>query len=126
MLFPSVGWFFPGKLFVLSHYVRVCFRLSMFIISGRESQLLEDYWTNFPNEFEVRRRLWSCLTIKQIIMFNVELDTCGLKEEDSEEVLDPFYIDQIECMPIPKIDWGRREEDDVFSHTKDVLARTTK
>ena len=57
-------------------------------------------------------------------MFNVDLDTCGLKEEDSEEVLDSFYIDQIEYMPIPEIDWGRREEDDVFSCTKDVLART--
>ena len=59
-------------------------------------------------------------------MFNVELDTCGLKDEDCEEVLDPFYIDQIECMPIHEIDQGRREEDDVYSCTKDVLARTAK
>ena len=57
-------------------------------------------------------------------MFNFYLDTCGLKEEDSKEVIDPFYIDQIECMPIPKIDWGWREQDDLFSHTKDVLTRT--
>lgn len=28
-------------------------------------------------------------------------------------------------MPIHEIDWRRREEDDVFSCTKDVLARTT-
>ena len=27
-------------------------------------------------------------------------------------------------MPIPEIDWGRREEDDFFSRTKDVLTRT--
>lgn len=57
-------------------------------------------------------------------MFYVDLDTCGLKEEDSKKVIDPFYIDQIECIPIPKIDWERREEDDLFSCTKDVLART--
>lgn len=56
-------------------------------------------------------------------MFNVDLDTCGLKEEDSKEMIEPFYIDQIECIPIPEIDWGRRGEDDLFSHTKDVLAR---
>ena len=47
-------------------------------------------------------------------MFNVDLDMYGLKEEDSEEVIDPFYIDQIECMPILEIDQGRREEDDLF------------
>ena len=51
-------------------------------------------------------------------MFDVDLDTYGLRENDAEEVIDPFYIDQIECMPIPKIDWGWREEDDLFSCTK--------
>ena len=65
---------------------------------------LEDHWENCPSEFEVGKRLWLRLTIKQINMFNVDLGTYGLKEEDSEEVIDPFYIDQVECMPIPKID----------------------
>ena len=57
-------------------------------------------------------------------MFNVDIDTYGLKDDDSEEVIDPFYIDQVECMPIPEIDWGKREEDNFFSRTKDVLTRT--
>lgn len=45
---------------------------------------LEDFWAKCPDEFEVRKRLWSRLTIKQIIMFNVELETYGLKDDDSE------------------------------------------
>ena len=57
-------------------------------------------------------------------MFNVDIDTYGLEDEDSEEVIDPFYIDQVECMPIPKIDQGKREENDLFSRIKDVLTRT--
>ena len=48
-------------------------------------------------------------------MFNVELDTYGLKDDDSEEVLDQFYMDQIEYMPIPEIDWEKREENDVYA-----------
>ena len=56
-------------------------------------------------------------------MFNVDIDTYGLKDEDSKEVIDPFYIDQVECMPIPKIDWVKREEDYFFSYTKDMLTR---
>jgi hypothetical protein len=31
---------------LLSQYIRVHFRLSTFIISGRESRLLGEYWTN--------------------------------------------------------------------------------
>ena len=57
-------------------------------------------------------------------MFDVDLNTYRLREDDIEEVIDPFYIDQIECMPVPKIDWGWREEDDLFSHTKEVLTKT--
>ena len=70
--------------------------------------------------------MWSRLTIKQITMFNVELDTYGLKDDDSKEVLDQFYMDQIECMLIPKIDWEKREENDVYARTKDVIARISK
>ena len=95
-------------------------------VSLIHSPQLEDFWANCLNEFEVRKRLWSRLTIKQITMFNVELDTYGLKDDDSEEVLDQFYMDQIEYMHIPKIDWEKREENDVYARTKDVIARTAK
>ena len=59
-------------------------------------------------------------------MFNIELDTYGLKDDDSEEIVDQFYIDQVEYMPILEIDWEKREENDVYAHTKDVIARTAK
>ena len=95
-------------------------------VSLVHSPQLKDFWANCLNEFEVRKRLWSCLTIKKIIVFNVELDTYGLKDDDFEEVLDQFYMDQIEYMPIPEIDWEKREENDVYARTKDVIARTAK
>ena len=50
-------------------------------------------------------------------MFKVNLCTNGIKEDKTEEVIDPFYVNQIECMPIPEIDCTRREEDDFISHT---------
>ena len=59
-------------------------------------------------------------------MFNIELDTYGLKDDDSEEIVDQFYMDQVECMPIPEIDWEKREENDVYARSKDVIARTAK
>ena len=70
---------------------------------------LEDYWANDLDEFEVRKRLWSRLIVSQINMFEVNLYTNGIKEDKSEEVIDSFCVNQIECMPIPKIDWSRRE-----------------
>ena len=57
-------------------------------------------------------------------MFDVNLNTHGLKDDDAEEVVDPFYIYQIECIPIPKIDYDRREEDDLLSHSMKMLIRT--
>ena len=85
---------------------------------------LEDYRANFSDEFKVRKRFWSRLKVSQINMFEVILCINGIKEDESEEVIGPFYVNQIECMPIPKIDWSRREEDDFLSYTSEVLKRT--
>lgn len=78
---------------------------------------LENYWANCPDEFEVRKRLWSRLRVSQINMFKVNLSTHGMMEDEVEEVIDLFYVDQIECIPISEIDWTRREEDDLLSCT---------
>lgn len=59
-------------------------------------------------------------------MFKVDLNTHGIKEDGVEEVFDPFYVEQIECIPIPELDWTKREEDDLMSHTSEVLKRTEK
>lgn len=87
---------------------------------------LEDYWANFPDEFKVRKRLWSRLTVSQINMFKVDLNTCKITKDEVEDVIDPFYVDQIECIPIPELDQTRREEDSLLSRTLEVLKRTKK
>ena len=64
------------------------------------------------------------LIVSQINMFKVNLSTNEMKEDESEELVDPLYVNQVECVPFPKIDWSRREEDDFLSYTSDVLKRT--
>jgi hypothetical protein len=36
--------------------------------------------------------------------FKIGLDTSGVKEDEKEEVIDPWYIEKIECFSIPKLD----------------------
>ena len=50
-------------------------------------------------------------------MFEVDHYTNGIKKDGNEEEINPFYVKQIECMLIPKIDCTRREEDGFLSHT---------
>ena len=58
------------------------------------------------------------MTVNQINMFKVDLCTNGIREDKNEKVIDPFYVNHIECMPILGIDWTRREEDDFLFHTQ--------
>ena len=30
------------------------------------------------------------------------------EDDDSEEIVDQFYMDQVECMPIPEINWEKK------------------
>ncbi len=87
---------------------------------------LEYYWENCPYEFEVRKRLWCRLTINQINMFNVDLNTHRIKEDEVEEVIDPFYVEKIKCIPIPKLDQTEKEQDDLLSRALEVLKRIEK
>ncbi len=66
------------------------------------------------------------MTVNQINMFKVNLSTHRIIEDETEDIIDPFYVDQIECIPIPKLDWIRREEDNLFSSTLEMLKRTGK
>ena len=59
-------------------------------------------------------------------MFKVNLNTYRITEDEVEEVINPFYVEQIEFIPIPKLDWTRREEDVLLSHTLEVLKRIEK
>ena len=59
-------------------------------------------------------------------MFKVNLNTHGIKEDEAEDVINPFYVEQVEYIPIPELDWSKREKDDLMSHTSKVLKRTKK
>jgi hypothetical protein len=94
--------FFPRDNFDYSGFVKSNFRDAT---SFSHVPHLEDYWANCPDEFEVRKRLWSRMIVKQINMFQVDLVTQGVTEEDTEEIVDPFYVEQIEYLPIHGINW---------------------
>ena len=87
---------------------------------------MEYYWADCLDEFEVRKRLWSRLTINQINVFKININANGIKEDEAEDVIDPFYIEQVEYIPILELDWSKREEDDLMSCTSKVLKRTEK
>lgn len=64
------------------------------------------------------------MTLDQVKTFKFSLDIGGVEEDEKEEVIDPWYIEQIECFLVPKLDWSKREEDDLHSQTIDVFKRT--
>lgn len=86
---------------------------------------LEDFWANCQTKFEVRKNLWSRLTLLQIKDFNLPFDISGVIEED-EEVVDLVYIEKVEAYPLLEIDWLMPEEDDLHMRTSPVLAQTEK
>lgn len=53
---------------------------------------LEDFWANCDADYEVRKRWWSRLTLKQIKEFKLQMNVKGVQEDKGEEVVDPFYI----------------------------------
>ena len=38
-------------------------------------------------------------------------------------MIDSVYVENIGCLHIPKLDWNKREEDDLLSHMIEVLRR---
>lgn len=60
----------------------------------------------------------------QIKSFKVNLNTCGIKEDENKEVVDHLYVEKIECLTMPELNWNKREEDDLFSRMSEVLRRT--
>ena len=65
---------------------------------------LEDFWENCQDDFKVRKKLWSRLTLAQIEDFNLPLDVLAMTREKDEEIIDPTYIEKIEAYPLPEID----------------------
>lgn len=65
---------------------------------------LEDYWEDCCDEFEVRRRLWSRFTLRQIITLKLPMNVAEIQEEEGEDVLDPEFNQRVHEQPIPEID----------------------
>lgn len=65
---------------------------------------LEDFWENRQTNFEVRKKLWSRLTLSQTRDFNLPLDISGVTQENEEEFVDLVYIEKVEAYPSPEID----------------------
>ena len=59
--------------------------------SALHVRYLEDFWANYQDDFEVRKRLWSRLSLAKITDFDLLLDTFGVNEEKNEETVDPTY-----------------------------------
>lgn len=43
------------------------------------------------------------------------MDIQGVEEHESEGILDPKYEEMVECEPIPKIDWDKKDEDKIHA-----------
>lgn len=85
---------------------------------------LEDYWGNCSDELKVRNRLWSRFTLQQVITMKLLINVSGVQEEIGDYVLDPEFSEKIQGQPIPKIDWDRREEENIQARAFNVIRRT--
>lgn len=91
---------------------------------------LEDFWANCQDDFEVRKRLWSRLSLVKIKDFNLPLDTSGyVIEEEGKKLLTQLtlsktYIEQVEAYPLLEIAWTIPKEDDLHTRTLPILTRT--
>ena len=54
------------------------------------------------------------------------MDVIGVGEDEHEEVVDPFYIKQVEVFPIPKLEWDLPEEEDLQDQTVPIIERSKK
>ena len=69
---------------------------------------LEDFWEDCEDDFEVRKRDWMQLIVRQVIDFKVDIDVTGIND-DEVSLVDPFYYEKIESRDLPPIDWSVQE-----------------
>lgn len=74
---------------------------------------LEDYWANCSDELEVRKKLWSRMTLRYIITFKLDLNTNSVEEDEKVDVLDSQFLQKVEVLPISEVDWTKAEEDNL-------------
>ena len=109
-----------------SNFDRQYFSLKYFEMHSSFSHVpqIEDYWVDFQDDNEVRKRFWLRLTMKQVKDFNLQLDTSIIFEEMGKEVVDMEYVKQIKSHPLHTLDWLTLEEDDLQVRTLHVITKT--
>ena len=60
---------------------------------------MEDYWVNYENGFEVRRRDWMRFIVQKIIDYKMGWDVIGIKE-DGSNLIDPFSFELIQLLEL--------------------------
>lgn len=63
---------FDGKIFATTQY-----RLEADFSHKAQTK---DYWVEFTNEYEVRKRLWVRFTLGKIVTFKLEMHIQGVEE----------------------------------------------
>lgn len=81
---------------------------------------LEDFWANCRDEFEVRRRSYSRLTLHQMKDYLAK-DIEGLLDDDGDVLLPMYTRNQIEDQPLPQVNWANKESLSVEERTRQVL-----
>ena len=85
--------------------------------------IMEDYWENCENDFEVRRRDWMRFTVQKIIDYKMGWDVTGIKE-DELYLIDHFFFEKIQLLELPYINWSLLELKDLKERTFFVIRRT--
>ena len=81
-----------------------------------------DIWEDCENDFEVRKRDWMWLTIRQVIDFKLDIDVTSV-DDDEVSLVYPLYYEKIELLDLPPIDWSVLELKILKERTAYVLKK---
>ena len=81
---------------------------------------MEDYWVNYENNFELRKRDWMRFTVQKIIDYKMGWDVTGIME-DGLDLIEPFFFEQIQLLEFSYINWSLLELKDLKERTFFVI-----
>lgn len=85
---------------------------------------LEDFQAILPDNFEVREKSYSWLTVPQIRDFEIEMNLPKELRDDGELLHLTYKEKGIDKKPLSSIRWSRQEEVDVYLITQNIIKRT--
>ncbi|KAH9317014.1 hypothetical protein KI387_018783, partial [Taxus chinensis] len=104
---------------------RTCFDLKKFIelnlrINYHHRADTEDYWADYTDDFEARRRHYGRFSLQLIQELNLYHIPKGL-QDDNIYLLSYEYDTMIKHTPLEDLDWFKREKDDLVEIIAPVL-----